>query len=81
MKRISIILTVLALGAMCACGGPEKAEPEASISDTSITASATVDVSDEASSIASKNEEPEEVLTGTTIDFMKNCKEPTAPLE
>ena len=81
MKRISIILTALALGAMCACGGQEKAEPEASISDTSITASATADVSDEASSIASENEEPEEALTGTTIDFMKNCKEPTAPLE
>ncbi|SCX06322.1 hypothetical protein SAMN02910339_00951 [Lachnospiraceae bacterium YSD2013] len=63
MKRISFILTVLALGAMCACGGREKAEPaqEASISDnTSITVSASVeesaDVSPEASGDDSEDE-------------------------
>lgn len=62
MKRISIILTALALGAMCACGGQEKAEPEASIyvsevSTSEVSVSSVVSVSESEKA----QEEPKEL--------------------
>ncbi len=57
MKRISIILTVLALSTMCACGRQEKAEPEASISVSEVSVSSVVSVSESEIS----QEEPEEL--------------------
>lgn len=69
MKKFSVVLTVLALGVMCACGSKKEVPAsEASISDTSITVSASVEEFAEESFEESADLSPEVSENASTED-------------